>query len=650
MCGIFGSFSPKRLLVQHVEKMAKSLAHRGPDGYAIYQDDYLAFGAGRLSIIDLSALPGPIFNLEKRIGVAFNGEIYNYRHLRAQLLAKGYHFQTKTDTEVLVHAYADKGLAFLQDIEGMFAFCLYDVEARSILLVRDRLGEKPLYYCQIADTIIFASEIKALLVDERIVPQVNHDALPFYLSLGYTPPPMTLFAGIRKLAPGEYLIINESGTQQRFYWQPPHQPAVTPLSYTESVKCVRQNLEYHVESRMVSDVPVGVFLSGGIDSTSIVALMKRQVPKDLHSFTVGFDFAPGSPGDRKFNVDMRYASAAAQAIGTHHHRIMIQEGLLEALLPYFVYQMDEPVAQHSIIQTAFVAALARQTGIPVLLSGDAGDELFLGYRHYQHDRQLERILKLPAVLRRHIVSPVLQRSSRFRHLVPKIQSKDATRRYLEWMRFFRLEESAALLGNQPEHLQAILAAKLNPILDTYQGREFAERIAYTSLKLWVAEDSNMRTDKMSMMMSVETRAPMEGHRFVEMAMGIPLVYKLHAHDSKRIYKDAVRDLLPVEILERSKWGFIPPTSDWLRTVFRPLVNRYLSEDYIRSAGMVDAAWVRPLVEAHMNRTGYFLHEIWALLVLHLWHALYISGDCPLEGRVLAADIVHQSRVESSAFA
>jgi asparagine synthase (glutamine-hydrolysing) len=383
-----------------------------------------------------------------------------------------------------------------------------------------------------------------------------------------------------------------------------------------------------------------------VDSTAVVALMQRATGTRLHTFTVGFDFAPGSPGDTKFNVDAHYAARAARHLGTQHHRITILDAPVAELLPHLIYQMDEPIAQHSIIQSAYVAALARQRGVPVLLSGDAGDELFLGYGHYQSDQVLARFLRLPGWLRSRLLLPLLRRS-RYADLAHKAEDLTPAGRYLAWMRQFSPAEAAALLADpaQAAGVGPALAARLGPLLAQPTTRHFADRIAFASLNLWIPEDSNMRVDKMSMLMSIEARAPLEDHRLVALALALPLAYKLRGGTFKKVFKDAVAHVVPPDILQRPKWGFIPPTSDWLRTTLRPLVTRYLSREYVAAAGLVQPEAVAQRVEEHLSKRGYHLKPLWSLLTLHLWHALYIDGSLALPGRLTPADVVARARVE-----
>jgi asparagine synthase (glutamine-hydrolysing) len=629
MCGIFGQYKRGGAADPAlVERMALALAHRGPDGYGTYAHGPLAFGAGRLAIIDLKAPAGPIFNEDRQVAVVYNGEIYNYRALRTELEAAGHHFATLTDTEVIVHGYEQWGADVVGRLRGMFGLCIWDEPAERLLLARDRAGEKPLYYAQLDGEFLFASEIKALFERPGLKRAVNPEALLTYLTLGYAPAPATMFEDIEKVFPGEMLLVDRNGLRRERYWQP-QMNTLAPRDYGQTVREVRDRLTEAVEMRLMSDVPIGAFLSGGVDSTAVVALMGRALGRPVHTFTVGFDMPEGSKGDTKFNVDARYAALAAEKLKTDHHIINIkQDESLAELLPYLVYGMDEPVAQQAIIQTAHVAALARASGVPVLLTGDAGDELFAGYTHYRADRKLERYLGIPGPLRNGLITPLLERlpSEGARSLAGKSKQIDPINRYLAWKRMFGLDQLPDVLADSQAAKGAYRALEtaLRPMLDAPHTRYYADRLAFAGLASWVAEDSNMRVDKMSMQMSIESRAPFEDHRLIELGLSIPLEHKLRGGDFKVVLKDAVADLVPGEILRRPKWGFIPPLSEWLRTWLRPLVDTYLSPEYVRAAGFFNPTAVSRLVDEHIIQRQYRLSEVWTLLIFHLWHALYIE--------------------------
>jgi asparagine synthase (glutamine-hydrolysing) len=644
MCGIFGHFDPNGADVDLIERMARRLAHRGPDGYGTAQLGALAFGATRLSIIDLAAGFQPIFSEDRRVAVVFNGEIYNYKALRADLERQGHHFATHTDTEVIVHGYETWGDGVLDRLRGMFALGIWDAPNERLLLARDRTGEKPLYYAPLqGGALVFGSEIKALFEHPGLTPKVNDAALPHFLILGYVPPPETMFAGIYKLAPGEKLIAERGRLDKTLYWQA-RISAVDPPPYAEAVRQVRAAVMEAVEIEMMSDVPIGAFLSGGIDSTIVVALMQRLSRQPVQTFTVGFDMPPGSKADQKFNVDVRYAALVAERLHTHHHTITIrQDEHLSALLPHLVYAMDEPISMPTIVQTVYVAALARRSGVPVMLGGDAGDELFLGYSHYRMDRLLERYLSIPLLLRANILTPLLENlpSSRFenvRKLAQKSRLTDPVDRYLTWTRIIdgaRLPDLLARANGGQDSVRGML----HPMLAMPQTRHFAQRAAYVELRLPMAENINMRVDKMSMAMSVEARSPLQDYRLVELALRLPLEYKLRRGDFKTILKDAFADVIPAEVLKRPKWGFTPPASEWLRTGLRSLVETVLAPERVAAAGVFRPETIARLIDAHIVERRYELWSIWSALIFHLWHALYIERSLTLDHTLSPDDLV-----------
>lgn len=649
MCGIYGQFRPEGADPDLIERMAAALAHRGPDGYGTYHHGPVALGAGRLAIIDLAAGVQPIWNESHSAAVIYNGEIYNYRTLRLELESLGHHFATHTDTEVIIHGYESWGTEILTRLRGMFALAIWDEARQRLILARDRLGKKPLYYTRHNSEYVFASEIKALFERADLGRAVNSDALPHYLTLGFVPAPQTLFEGIYKVAPGTMMIIDAQGCTTERYWTPVADTS-EPISFDDAASRIRQLLFEAVELRLISDVPIGAFLSGGVDSTTIVAIMQRLTGIPARTFTVGFDFDSGTRNDVKFNVDARYASLAAKHLGSEHHTITITDDIpLTTLFPQLVYAMDEPIVQPAMIQTVYVTALARTSGVPVLLSGDGADELFAGYPHDQADQALAQYLRIPSLLRSTLLTPILERlPARFdapRKLAQKSRASTDTQRYLAWQRMIDPESLAPLLCDSTLTSRANAAVErvLSPLMSAPHVRHFAERMAFARMQLWLAEDSNMRMDKMSMLMSTESRAPFLDHKLVEQALRIPLEHKLRGGNFKAVLKAAISDLLPAEILTRPKWGFFQPSSQWLRSNLRPLVDEYLSPRRVEASGIFNPAEVSRLVEAHMSGE-YHLWPLWTLLTFQLWHALYIEQSLTLSHRITPEEVISTARI------
>ncbi|MBL8133108.1 MAG: asparagine synthase (glutamine-hydrolyzing) [Anaerolineae bacterium] len=643
MCGIFGQFNPKGADPALVERMAKRLAHRGPDGYGIHAAPTLAFGAGRLAIIDLSAPAGPLFSEDCRTVVVFNGEIYNHRALRIELERAGHSFATHTDTEVIVHGYESWGMQVFERLQGMFAIGIWDAPAERLILARDRMGEKPLYFAPLADgEIIFASEVKAIFEHGGVRRAVNRAVLAEYTVLGFVAPPNTLFDGIFKLAPGEVVAIDGGGMTCARFWHPGY-ATDNPPAYPDAVREVRRTITAAVERQMMSDVPVGAFLSGGVDSSAVVGLMRQFSPYPVRTFTVGFAAEPDSPADRKFNVDVRYAAEAARYFGTDHRVITLpNDERIAWALPHLIASLDEPISMPTVVQTVFVAALARSHGVPVLLSGEGSDETFLGYNHYRAEQMLSRYLRLPGLLRRAVLNPLFERLpfEPLRRLARKAQQAAPEARYLEWLRRVDHQRASALLCNVPNAgaSAAALAAALRPYLSAPGARSFVEQVAWADSRLVLAENMNMRVDKMCMAMSVEARAPFQDLSVVEMGYRFPVGYKLGG-DFKRVLKDAVRDLVPESILKRPKWGFNPPASDWLRTNLRPLVDTLLTRERVEAAGVFRPEMVAAVRQAHIVERKYELWSLWTALVFHLWHAIYIDESFKLDDGFTPARLV-----------
>lgn len=647
MCGIFGYFNllGKAVNPDYLEPMAQRLAHRGPDGHGTYHTGQLAFGAGRLAIIDLSAPAGPIMNEDRHVGVVFNGEIYNYKTLRKELEQFGHQFATKTDTEVIVHGYEQWGRDVISKLRGMFALCIWDEREHRLVLARDRAGEKPLYFTRIGDEFIFASEIKAFLAHPKFKPSVNCEAIPNYLALGYVPAPQTMFEGVEKLFPGEQITVNREGIAYHRYWRPTMAP-LQHVNYDEAVREIRECLFNAVEMRLMSDVPVGAFLSGGVDSTAIVGIMHQLQKRPITTFTVGFNFETDRKNDDKFNADARYALLAAEHFKTDHHSITIQQNQqLAEVLPHLIYGMDDPVAQQSIFQSVYVSALARTNQIPVLLTGDGSDELFAGYPHFKADQTLARYLRIPHLLRASVITPLLERlPDRFESahkLARKSHDIDPVNRYLSWKRVIDLDRFPSLLKDSRLAKSGYdhVASALLLMLTAPKKRPFADHIAYTGLSSWLAEDSNMRVDKTTMMMSVEARAPMEDHQLIDLGFSLPLSLKLKDGGFKTILKAAIADVVPKPILERPKWGFAPPISHWLRTHLRSSVEQYLSPEYVEAVGLFKPDTISDLVNAHIYKGQYEVWALWALLVFHMWHAVYIDGSLSIDHQLTPQELL-----------
>src|SRR6266542_350948 len=605
MCGIYGILE----LTKHsrpdenrLSKMGGSLMHRGPDDEGRYVGDCIALGMRRLSIIDLEGGHQPIANESGTVWVVCNGEIYNFRELRADLKKKGHVFRCQSDTEVIVHLYEEEGLDSFSKLRGMFAIAIWDSERSRLVLVRDRLGKKPLYISRGADRLIFASELKAILQDERVSRDLNFSALNEYLALGYVPAPLTLFKKIDKILPGHYIVCERNGVREQRYWDiDPKQTQI--LREEEWVERVREKLLESVRIRLVSDVPLGAFLSGGIDSSAIVAAMARMTDCPVKTYSIGFE------GEDYFYNELPYAALVAQEFSTDHHEIMVRPDVA-GLLPKLIWHLDEPIADSAFITTYLVSQLAAES-VKVILSGVGGDELFGGYRRYLGDAFGRYYNLLPAQVRVKWLPSLLARMPRDRHSGWKnlIRYADGfvssanllpPERYSGYVSLFSSEVRARLAKTDRcidgANHNGIGSATLRRYFEACAGAENLNRFIYVDLKTSLADDLLALTDKMTMATSLECRAPFMDHEMLELAASMPAHFKVKGFTLKYILKKAVQPWLPPEILARKKRGFGAPIGAWLRKDLKAIVEDTLGEDQVRRRGLFHWPVVKDLFE------------------------------------------------------
>ncbi|NUN48481.1 MAG: asparagine synthase (glutamine-hydrolyzing), partial [Candidatus Brocadiae bacterium] len=588
-------------------RMLDRMPHRGPDGRGVHTAGPLALGHLRLSIIDLATGAQPMSTPDGRFTIVFNGEIYNHRDLRRELEPE-YPYRTSSDTESLLHGWRRWGPGMLDRLEGMFAFAIADRVEGTVFCARDRLGKKPFYYVDRPDVFIFASEIKAILEHPGIPREVDPEALELFLALGYVPAPWTMFRGIRKLPAGHWLRAGAK-TEIREYWD------VRPETVVPGEEAVRERVRAAVKKRLISDVPVGCYLSGGIDSTIVSGLASAEI-RGMRTFSAGFSEGPSE----KFNADLALARVAAKQFGTIHEEVLVDQAIdLPALVRQVAWALDEPLANAASIPTFLVARLARERGVPVLLSGDGADELFAGYDRYLSDALVSSYRRVPGWARA-MASPLLRLNANLGKLDRKARLDPGPERYLTWHEAFPREMRARLIAHDlpgPDFVREVVRRVVDrPVTDCFQ-----ERLLYGDLKLWIAEESNMRMDKMSMLASVETRAPFLDHHLVEFAAGIPFAEKVRGRRYKALLRDAFADLLPAEIRTRSKWGFIPPASEWLRGRLNPLAKEMFSPEKLR---WFRHGTVSELFDDHVAKRAYHLPRLWILLAFQLWQETYLS--------------------------
>ena len=632
MCGIAGIVASDSLHHDdrhRVVRMRDVLAHRGPDDSGLFVDQHAALGHRRLSIVDLAAGHQPLANEDETIWIVFNGEIYNHAALRPELEAAGHRYRTRSDTETILHAYEQWGDACVERFRGMFAFAIWDAPRRRLLLARDRLGIKPLYWALKGGRLLFGSEIKALLESGLIEAEANTERLPELLSTRYLSGPDTLFRGIGRLMPGQTLVYENGGVAVRTYWDVPvgrPAPEVERLSDTEAVGRFRDLLEESVRIRLMADVPLGMFLSGGLDSSAIAALMARMIDRPLQTFSVAFK-------DRAFS-ELDYARQVSQAIGADAHEIVIDDADFFGALPRLIWHEDEPIAHPSSVPLHFVSALARDH-VKVVLTGEGSDELLAGYGKYPRAlinwRAGAAYGVLPGPVRDWIAArvvpslPVAVRRYAARSFLAVPRTPEAM--FFDNFAAIGLQRQRSLL--RPGFAAADMAQAYGPSrasFDAPNGRSgVLDRLLYADLKTYLVE-LLMKQDQMSMSASIESRVPFLDHRLVEFVAALPPRLKLRGFRTKWILREAVRSILPPEILSRPKMGFPVPFGIWMRGRQGAIARDVLLDSRSRHRGIIDPQGVERLFDAHAAGETNGGDALWALLNLELWYRTFIDGD------------------------
>jgi asparagine synthase (glutamine-hydrolysing) len=626
MCGIFGIVnldgSPAERTA--LQAMARVSMHRGPDDEGFHIDGACGIGMRRLSIIDLAGGHQPLANRDGSRVLVCNGEIYNFREVRRELEALGHCFATGSDSEVLLHGYAQWGDEVVQRLNGMFGFALWDASRRRLVIGRDRLGIKPLYLYRDAKRLAFASEAKALLALPGVQAAIEPSALYPYLNLGYVPAPASLFKGITKLAPAMLLTIERGRIEQTRYWRIPH-TVEREAEEGEWIERVRARLDEAVRMQMVSDVPIGAFLSGGIDSSAVVGLMAAHSARPIRTYSIGF---AGAAADQYYN-ELPYARRVAQLFGTEHREILVRPDTA-ALLPRLLWHMDEPVSDSAFITTYLVSEFARRD-VTVILSGVGGDELFGGYRRYLGDHYQAYFDRLPSWLRRTATAAGRRLPSdrhgpllNFSRLAKGFLESAALpfeERYRAYVEVFPRDEAERLLGSErgagPDRIaEAFLDAP---------GEDGLNRMLNVDAQTQLPDDLLLLTDKMSMAASLECRVPLLDHELVELAARMPQAIKIRGGRLKHVMKEAVSDLLPSDIIERKKRGFGTPMGAWLKRDLGPLMHELLSEASIEARGLFRYPVVRELIAHHESSRIDGTDRILALMNLEIWARMFLDA-------------------------
>ena len=612
MCGIAGFVRldqpAQRSLVQ---AMCDEIRHRGPDDEGVYVDGGCAIGMRRLSIIDLSTGHQPISNEDGSVWIVFNGEIYNYQEVRADLMARGHRFQTSSDTETLVHLYEQEGVDGLKRLRGMFAFAIWDARQNRLLLARDRFGKKPLYYAVLPTGIYFGSEISCLRT-AGVPLETDAEALRLYFEFNYIPDPLTAYRAIRRVPAGCWLTYQRGAVQQGRYWRMPV-PAAEPapgLTHAEAVVRVREKFDEAVRIRMIADVPLGAFLSGGIDSSSVVASMARQSPEPVKTFSIGFE-------ESRFN-ELPYAKMVAEKYSTEHHEIVVRPeaiSIVQKLMKHF----GEPFADASAIPTFIVSEFAARS-VKVALSGDGGDELFGGYTSLQQVQRLSPLDRVPQSARRLMswISDRLPYSAYGKNFLYMMGRRSGLDRYFAF-NYAPYHMRSRLL--RPEWMlpaEAGFLARALPdcILPVDAGT--LSQVMYWEATANLTGDMLVKVDRMSMANSLEVRSPLLDHELAELAATIPHAWKIAGGQGKRILLEALGDRLPPALLHRPKWGFGVPLAEWFRGELREFLRDHVTAAEFLDRGIVSPEFLRVLLEEHDSGRRDNSHWLWSLLVLSLW--------------------------------
>jgi asparagine synthase (glutamine-hydrolysing) len=649
MCGIAGIVgvdSEFQVSPTDVRQMCDCIIYRGPDEEGIWAEGNAGLGMRRLSIIDVSGGSQPIFNEDGSVLTVFNGEIYNFLELRTELEAAGHRFLTKSDTEVIVHLYEEVGPNLVNRLRGMFALAVYDKRRHSLLLARDRLGKKPLHYAVRQGILYFGSEIKSLLAVEPALAEVHDAALLQFFYYGYIPDPATAFKSIKKLPPGHLLEFDPNSLHIRRYWDVP-QFASAALTEAECLDRMEEVLYRAVEMRLISDVPLGALLSGGVDSSLVVATMARASNAPVKTFSIGF-------GKADFD-ESRHARAVAQAFGTEHHELIVEPNIWETL-EMLTGIMDEPFADSSIIPTYHVSRLARQF-VTVALSGDGGDELFAGYDRYAIHLGRQWLDFLPrsvcdVYLRS--VFPRLPQALRTRKLAYNIALK-ARDRYVDGISYIGTRDAdlTPLSTDFISRFAGLSAASvMAKYFDEAPASDFLSQMQYADIKTYLPADILTKVDRMSMAASLETRAPLLDHKFVELAVTLPVEMKLQRKTPKYILRKlAERMGVPREVLYRRKQGFALPLVHWMRSEMRNEISALLLDSRTLQRGYLRRANVERILKEHEVGARDHSHVIWQLLVFELWHQNFLEqvgkrASDKLSARIAAGRPQHAERLET----
>jgi len=613
-----------------LKAMADSIHHRGPDDEGYYLSGPVGFGFRRLAIIDLNTGHQPLCNEDGSVWIVFNGEIYNYRELRKCLTDKGHVFKTQTDTEVIVHLYEEFGSTCVKQLRGMFAFAIWDERKKVLLLARDRVGIKPLYYRLTEDSIVFGSEIKAILADPEVRAEVSPEMIDRFLTFLYLPGEETLFRNVQKLAPGSYMLVERGKAQTHQYWDLHFAPVARTIKNAEDELLAL--LEESVGLHMISDVPVGFLLSGGVDSTAMLGFAVGKTEHQLSTYTIGF-------ADSGVTDERPYARLAASRYGSQHHEMTIGAKDFANFLPQYVKHMEEPVCEPPAVALYYVSRLAKEF-VKVLISGEGGDEAFAGYPNYRSMLWLERAKRLCTPLNGPLSRiagslgrlPGARRLSRYAALFNVPFDSYYYSRASSPFSFFNAHRGE-LYSEEFAHScdKSLSIAPVMRHLRKASGNELLNRMLYVDTKTWLPDDLLVKADKITMANSVELRVPLLDHKLLEFAASLPTSYKVHGFTTKYVAKRALHQRVPQEILDRKKVGFPVPYDSWLRGPLKSWLRQILLDKETSERGYFRREAIENMLSANDN-SGSYSKELFSLVVLELWHREFLGGHAPPDDR------------------
>jgi asparagine synthase (glutamine-hydrolysing) len=642
MCGITGwaNLDARARTPEGADELLRSMCdrmtHRGPDSEGYLIDDGVALGMRRLAIIDLLTGEQPVFTEDRSVAVVLNGEIYNYRELRDDLEARGHTFRSASDTEVLPHLYEEYGRDMVQHLNGMFAFALWDDERRRLFIARDRFGEKPLYWGVFDRMLLFASEPKVLLAHPAVRPDLNLNALRQYLSFDYVPAPLSIYEGINKLPAAHYLTLEDGRVEVKRYWQLSYKLREPVPTVTEAASELRDLLQDSVRIRLVSDVPLGVLLSGGIDSSMVTALAVRASSETVKTFSIAF--AEGS-----FD-ESQYARRVAQYLGTDHHEERFSATLAANLVGEIGAWMDEPMSDPSLVPTYLLSRFTRKH-VTVALGGDGGDEIFAGYPMYFGHRMARAYDMIPRRLRTGVIEPLvnalpvktknLSFDYRARRFVAASHYDEVARHHV-WFGSFTPGDQEELLTNEVKRASdADIYLDARRLFAECDSTDLTECMQSLDTQLYLAEDILTKVDRASMAVSLEVRAPYLDPHVAEFAASLPSRYKLHGYTSKYILKKAAKDLVPSFVWRRGKKGFGVPFAKWLKAELRPLARDLLSPERLRRGGLFNPEYVARLQDEHERGIANHRKLLWTLLSFELWRESFVETPRRIETSLTA---------------